>query len=88
MVVKARASVLGAHDGLGDGLGVGRAIGAEAATNTWLTVGTAALTELNCKAAPANPPKVIPPTKTAILLMFIVVRTTLQPCGLVRSDLT
>jgi hypothetical protein len=41
------ASILGAQDGLGDGLGVGRATGAEAATNAWRMVGTAALTELN-----------------------------------------
>ena len=43
LFVKAIASVLGGQDGLG----VAVAIGAEAATEAWLTAGTAALTELN-----------------------------------------
>jgi hypothetical protein len=81
------ASVLRGHDGLGDGLGVGRTTGAEAATTGRLTAGTAALTELNCKAAPAIPPKVIPPTTTANLPMFIVARTTRKPQGLVRNQI-
>jgi hypothetical protein len=80
------ASVLGGQEGLGDGLGVGRTTGADAATTGRLTAGTAALTELNCKAAPAIPPKVIPPTTTANLLMFIVARTTRKAHGLVRKE--
>jgi len=61
------ASVLGAQDEFGDGRGVGRAPGAESAAEAWPMVGTAALTELNCRAAPATAPKVIPPTRTASL---------------------
>ena len=86
LLVKAIASVLSGHDGLGDGLGVGRATGAEAASDAWPTVGTAALTELNWKAAPATAPKVIPPTRTASLLMFIVAHTTPAARGSIRKD--
>jgi len=47
LLVKAIASVLSGHEGVGDGLGVGRATGAEAAADACLTAGPAALTELN-----------------------------------------
>ena len=86
--VKAMASVLGGHDGLADGLAAGVATGAEAATDARLARGVAALTELNWKAAPAIAPKVIPPARTASLLMFIVARTTPSPRKLIRNDLT
>jgi hypothetical protein len=82
------ASVLGGHGGLGEGLAVGVATGADAATDAWLAEGVAALTELNRKAAPATAPKMIPPTRTASLLMFIVAHTTPRPRRLVRNDLT
>ena len=82
------ASVLGGQEGLGDGLSGGRATGADAATTARFTAGTAALTELNCKAAPAIPPKVIPPTTTANLPMFIVARTTRKPQGSIRKQIS
>ncbi len=46
-LVKAMASIMGGHDGLGDGLGVAVATGADTAIDEWPPVGTAALTELN-----------------------------------------
>jgi len=47
LLVKAMASVLGAHDELGDGRGVGGATGAGSAAKAWPMFGVAALTELN-----------------------------------------
>jgi hypothetical protein len=72
------ASIMGGHDGLGDGLGVGVATGADTAIDEWPPAGTAALTELNWKAAPTSAPRVIPPVIAATLVIFIVARTTLM----------
>src|SRR4030081_1596670 len=78
------ASVRGGQDGAGDALAVA-ATGAEAATGVRALNGTAALTELNWKAAPATAPTVIPPATTASLLMFIVARTTAARHGSIRN---
>jgi hypothetical protein len=86
LLVNTRPRVIGEQDGLGDGLGFATATGAEAATDGWLKVGTAALTELNWKAAPATAPKVIPPTRTTSLLIFIVAHTTPATRGSIRND--
>jgi len=86
LLVKAIASVIGGQDGLGDGLAVGLATGADTATGEWPPAGTAALTALNCKAAPAKAPNVIPPVMAAAFVMFIVAGTTRGSKKLVRNQ--
>jgi len=80
------ASIMGGHDGLGDGLGVAVATGADTAIDEWPPVGTAALTELNWKAAPTKEPRVIPPVMAATFVIFIVAGTTRAPHELVRNQ--
>src|SRR6266852_4464366 len=75
---------MGGHDGLGDGVGV--ATGADTAIDEWPPAGTAALTELNWKAAPTSAPRVIPPVIAATFVIFIVAGTTRLPHELVRKE--
>jgi 2-polyprenyl-3-methyl-5-hydroxy-6-metoxy-1,4-benzoquinol methylase len=86
LLVKAMASVIEGQDGLGDGLAVGLATGADTATGELPPAGTAALAALNCKAAPANAPNVIPPVMAAAFVMFIVPGTTRGSKKLVRNQ--
>jgi hypothetical protein len=71
------ASFTGGQNGLGEGLAVGVAAGADTAIDEWPPAGTAALTELNWKAAPTSAPRVTPPVIAASFVIFIDAGTTL-----------
>src|SRR2546427_9924199 len=80
LLVKARASLMAGHLGLGDGLGAGIAIAVGAACG-WSWPGPDALATLSCSAAPAAVPSASPPMIAPSLVMFIVAPTTRRPQG-------
>jgi hypothetical protein len=80
LLVNAIASIIGGQPG--DGVGVGAGV---LGGRGWVIDGVAALAPLNCRAAPAIPPIVIPTTAAAILMVFIVERTTRHRCEAIRS---
>src|SRR2546430_16504956 len=69
--VKARASLMAGHLGLGDGLGAGVAI-AVADTSAWAGLGPDAPAPLGWGAAPAAVPSAVPPMVAPSLVIFIV----------------
>src|SRR5256885_10192208 len=82
--VKARASLMAGHLGLGDGLGAGIAI-AVADTSAWSWLGPDALAALSWSAAPAAVPSATPPMIAPSLVIFIVALTTRRLMRLVRN---
>ena len=80
LLVNAMSSLIGVQLGVGEGVGDGVADG-----RGWLIDGVAALAPLNCKAAPAIPPIVIPTIAATTLTLFMVDRTTRHRCEVIRS---